>query len=486
MDINSLIQTIVFMNLKDFGKMSYKEMLPMILFCFIYSYKDFIINLFDFNKFRTRVYKSEIVTELIFNNNSLIKFCESGTTLLWLYTNNISNVKKSESVKEKTLNTTIKRNNKGEYVWDHYIPNKNCAIEFINENSKIIYLDFIFTEETQTVKNNDKSNSEQIIKKDILTLKLKSKQLNNEQLINWLSEKQIEYRNWVSTDINLYIYTSYCDTKDLNFNRYIFNSTKSFDNLFFEGKELIIERLETYKNNKKYEQLGIPHSLGFLFYGEPGCGKTSCIKAIAKYLKRNIITINLNHIKNSDDLKYLFMSRVLGANSWGVPLNKRIYVFEEVDCFQGEDNPFLDRTLKNNTPIKSMKEEEDKLDKIANMLIKEEKSDFKLRPKLTTGEVLEVLDGITESEDRIIIFTTNHPDKIDKAFLRPGRIDVSINFKKLRRKDINNLYKLWFNKPINEKTLNKIKDYSFSQAEFGKLCFENNAETVLQKLIKEP
>ena len=38
---------------------------------------------------------------------------------------------------------------------------------------------------------------------------------------------------------------------------------------------------------------------------------------------------------------------------------------------------------------------------------------------------------------------------------------------------------------VKKKTLNKIKDYTFSQADFGKLCFENNAETVLQKLIKD-
>ena len=177
------------------------------------------------------------------------------------------------------------------------------------------------------------------------------------------------------------------------------------------------------------------------------------------------------------------MSTTMVKNDgWFCDLNKRIYVFEEIDCFQEENNPFLDRDLKKKKEVTF--EKEDKLDKLANMLIKDEKSEFKIKPKLTTGELLEVLDGITEAEDRIIIFTTNHPEKIDKAFLRPGRIDVAINFKKLRRQDINNLYKLWFNKSINEKTLNKIKDYTISQADFGKLCFENNAETVLQKLLQ--
>lgn len=56
---------------------------------------------------------------------------------------------------------------------------------------------------------------------------------------------------------------------------------------------------------------------------------------------------------------------------------------------------------------------------------------------------------------------------------------LQVKFKKLRRHDINNLYRY----VSSEKALNKIKDYSLSQAEFGKLCFENNAEKVLEKLV---
>jgi hypothetical protein len=48
---------------------------------------------------------------------------------------------------------------------------------------------------------------------------------------------------------------------------------------------------------------------------------------------------------------------------------------------------------------------------------KNKKIEFKSEPKITTGEILELLDGISETEDRIIIFTTNYPGNIDKAFL---------------------------------------------------------------------
>jgi len=70
--------------------------------------------------------------------------------------------------------------------------------------------------------------------------------------------------------------------------------------------------------------------------------------------------------------------------------------------------------------------------------------------------------------------------------MRPGRIDLSIKFKKLRRNDIQSLYKQWFNISIKNDTLNKIKDYSISQAEFGKLCLENEKQPsrVIDSLLK--
>ena len=84
-----------------------------------------------------------------------------------------------------------------------------------------------------------------------------------------------------------------------------------------------------------------------------------------------------------------------------------------------------------------------------------------------------------KTADRIIFLVGGTIALSASSFLIIG----FFRFKKLRRQDINNLYKLWFGKDIGEKALNKIKDYSLSQAEFGKLCFENNAEKVLEKLV---
>ena len=45
---------------------------------------------------------------------------------------------------------------------------------------------------------------------------------------------------------------------------------------------------------------------------------------------------------------------------------------------------------------------------------------FKNKNKLTLATLLEVLDGVMEMEGRMLVITTNYPEKLDKALIRPG------------------------------------------------------------------
>ena len=49
--------------------------------------------------------------------------------------------------------------------------------------------------------------------------------------------------------------------------------------------------------------------------------------------------------------------------------------------------------------------------------------------QLTLSGLLNFIDGLWSScgDERIIIFTTNHKDKLDPALLRPGRMDMHIH-----------------------------------------------------------
>eukprot|EP00930_Biecheleria_cincta_P099062 TRINITY_DN90713_c0_g1_i1.p1 TRINITY_DN90713_c0_g1~~TRINITY_DN90713_c0_g1_i1.p1 ORF type:complete len:766 (+),score=175.79 TRINITY_DN90713_c0_g1_i1:56-2353(+) len=46
--------------------------------------------------------------------------------------------------------------------------------------------------------------------------------------------------------------------------------------------------------------------------------------------------------------------------------------------------------------------------------------------KLNLAGLLNVLDGVVDSPGRIVIMTTNHPEKLDPALIRPGRINFAI------------------------------------------------------------
>ena len=45
---------------------------------------------------------------------------------------------------------------------------------------------------------------------------------------------------------------------------------------------------------------------------------------------------------------------------------------------------------------------------------------------MTFSGFLNALDGVASGEERIIFMTTNHPERLDPALIRPGRVDLSV------------------------------------------------------------
>lgn len=267
---------------------------------------------------------------------------------------------------------------------------------------------------------------------------------------------------------------------------------KTFDNMFFEAKDAILQRLNSFRDKSMYQRLGIPDSLGMLFYGEPGTGKTSAIKAIANYMNMNLIIVPMNSITTRRHLEMLFYKRKVGAD-YNIPYDKRIYVFEEIDC-NGWENVVRDRVI-----LKEEAKEQAAANAAAiaargmpstqsfdDPMRPPHKKKYKEEP-LTLGAFLEILDGLVELPGRIIIMTTNNPNSLDVALKRPGRIDMMVEFKRLRAVDIAKTYERWCETPFPESTLPQIKDYMFTQADLSQIMFrhQGNPEGFVAELVEK-
>jgi len=316
-------------------------------------------------------------------------------------------------------------------------------------------------------------------------LKVFSNNNNYEKIENYvkkcIDQYQVEQLKQLETQHIFVLSSINKETNVAEFQDITFDTTKSFDNMFFEGKDDLKQRIDYFVNNKdNYKRLGIPYTFGMMFYGTPGTGKTSAIKAVAKYTNRHIIVIPIKKVKSIEVLKGIFLNKEI--NGVHVDNNKRLYVFEEIDCGQWQHI-----VLSRKPHTKTDKEicMQDALIKAINTIKvakDKEEDDNKLDQVINLGDFLELLDGIVEIPGRMIIMTSNHPEMLDSALIRPGRIDKVIEFKKMTRQDIINMYKLWFNKMIPSHICEKIKDYKFTQAEIGNIFALQDSALIFNEL----
>ncbi|KAI3450989.1 hypothetical protein Pfo_007654 [Paulownia fortunei] len=169
----------------------------------------------------------------------------------------------------------------------------------------------------------------------------------------------------------------------------------TFDKLAMDPnlKRSIIEDLDRFVRRKDYyKKVGKAWKRGYLLYGPPGTGKSSLVAAMANYLRFDVYDLELSSLYSNSELR-----RILLCTN-----NKSIIVVEDIDC----SAQMHDRDRDTDS------EPEDSSN-----------------TKLTLSGVLNFIDGLwsTCGDERIIIFTTNHKEKLDPALLRPGRMDMHIH-----------------------------------------------------------
>jgi len=210
-------------------------------------------------------------------------------------------------------------------------------------------------------------------------------------------------------------------------------SPKKVEHIALKDKEKIIMDIENYLKSKDwYIKRGIAYKRGYLFYGAPGNGKTALSLALAQKYNYNIYFISMGGLKD-ENLRYAFSELETGS----------ILVIEDIDCI-------FDKR--------------------------------KSKEGITLSSLLNCLDGVFTKENTIYILTTNHPEKLDDALMREGRIDMKIEFANPEKKQVEEYLSIFYATEINLSEYNK----NYSMAKVQDICLRNkeNSQSAIKLLTK--
>jgi chaperone BCS1 len=168
-------------------------------------------------------------------------------------------------------------------------------------------------------------------------------------------------------------------------------------------REAITSDLERFfASRERYETLGIPWRRGYLLYGPPGTGKTSLVTALASELSLNVCVLSLASPNVTDEK----IGNLLGS----VP-RRSVILIEDVDAF------FQHRGK-------------------ADAAVKVSYSGF-----------INALDGVAAHEGSVVFLTTNHPELIDEAAIRSGRVDFRMELGLCDRGQLERMFLKFFDDP---------------------------------------
>lgn len=183
-----------------------------------------------------------------------------------------------------------------------------------------------------------------------------------------------------------------------------------------------------------YVRRCIPWHRGHLYEGPPGTGKTSVARAIASHFGMDVWYLPLADIDK--DANLLAVINRIGPRS--------MLLLEDVDVFHAATR--RDESTKG----------------------------------VTLSGLLNALDGIATPHGLLTVLTTNTPEILDRAVIRPGRIDLVEHFGNTTGDQAQRLLERWYGRPVSAPGLEGL-----APAEVIEACkrHENNPSAALSALL---
>lgn len=208
------------------------------------------------------------------------------------------------------------------------------------------------------------------------------------------------------------------------YEEYDLRLTKKEDNCYFEGKAEILRYVDFFLRehdlsvtcgNDFFERTGMPRRCTMLLRGEPGTGKTSAVKMLARRCARSIKAVNPSMIRTPKCLREVMNSTYI--EGMFVPLHRQMLVIEDIDR-----TPFLPLLLRYDCGGKNA---------VYGM-------------DITRSDLLNAFDGLLEMTGLIIVATMNMKlEKLDDAFLRGGRLRP-FKVGEMSLDDVRVMHRVWF------------------------------------------
>jgi hypothetical protein len=216
-----------------------------------------------------------------------------------------------------------------------------------------------------------------------------------------------------SDKLNIYIVDKYGD-----WSKYSKIPSRLLSTIYVDDsiKQQLKTDITKFVNDEmEYEKFGIPYKRTYMITGVPGSGKTSIIKALCNEIEKNLCILSMN--KDFDNSTIL--------NAFRNMRQKSFLLIEDIDCLF-------------------------------------EKREHKDTPLITFSSFINLLDGVLYKHGLICFITTNHPERLDPALLRSGRMDLILKIDYPSKTDIKRLFTDLTIKTLNESQIeiefNKFMD----------------------------